>query len=158
MGDASSSQNLTGVLQAESRATPAAPDLHVSWSEDLGKGQELNLEPRLVIRYTHSTLPSQFEAQGEAQCEPASRAKVEGQEDVSSLFDSAELIDCKTFEELLLHLENDLVEGIVFDSSVSQQECRYIMGWARIFKPHVRCQRVLPAAHASNGRRSSEVA
>ena len=96
------------------------------------------LEPRLVVRYTHTNAPTQIE-----NVYPAA---------------AAEIIDCKSFEELLLHLENDLVEAIVFDGSVSVHECKYIMGWARIFKPSVRCQRVLPAEHLSKGRRSSEVA
>ena len=140
--------NPAGVSQAEPVArVPTLP---------LENSQELILEPRLIIRYTHSELSSQSETLRNVQIQSSSESK--SSVGISQAFDEAETIDCKSFEELLLHLENDMVEAIVFDSTVSQHECRYIMGWARIFKPNVRCQRVLPPVHLSKGRRSTEVA
>lgn len=44
---------------------------------------------------------------------------------------------CRSLEELLTHLECDVVESLWFDETVSPQERNYITGWARIFRPAV---------------------
>lgn len=47
---------------------------------------------------------------------------------------------CHSFEDLLLLLEVDEVDVIVFANDVGLQERSYVMRWAQIFKPSVRCR------------------
>jgi hypothetical protein len=49
------------------------------------------------------------------------------------------LILCASVDELLLLLESDAIEQIVFGPSVSLHERTYISRWARIFKPSLTC-------------------
>lgn len=49
---------------------------------------------------------------------------------------------CDNFDTLLTLLEDDCVDGIVFDRSVAQQEIQYISRWANIFKPSIRCYEI----------------
>lgn len=46
----------------------------------------------------------------------------------------------RSLEELLSLLETDAVDVIAFDDSIPEHERRYIIGWARIFKPGVVCE------------------
>lgn len=49
---------------------------------------------------------------------------------------------CSSFEQLLLLLEDDRVDSILFDKSISHHEQAYITGWAKIFRPSVVSQKL----------------
>ncbi len=57
---------------------------------------------------------------------------------VTGRFPSALL--CHNLEDLFGLLENDAVDHLVFDESITDQERKYVHGWARIFKPGVACE------------------
>lgn len=56
---------------------------------------------------------------------------------------------CSSFEQLLLLLEDDRVETILFDSTISSHERNYITGWARIFRPSLSAHK-LPMEKMAN--------
>ena len=45
------------------------------------------------------------------------------------------VVCCSNFDDLLLLLEDDKIESIWFDTSISSHEKSYVTGWARIFRP-----------------------
>jgi hypothetical protein len=47
---------------------------------------------------------------------------------------------CHSLEDLLLLLERDAIDVLVFDEGLHDQECAYVTGWARIFKPGLVCE------------------
>jgi len=49
---------------------------------------------------------------------------------------------CQSFDALLLLLEDDQVDELWFDETVSPHECSYILGWARIFRPDLSAQKL----------------
>jgi hypothetical protein len=56
---------------------------------------------------------------------------------------------CSTFEQLLLLLEDDRVEAILFDNDINHHERAYITGWSRIFRPTLTAQK-LPTEKMAN--------
>lgn len=58
--------------------------------------------------------------------------------------DETRTIHCRSFDDLLILLEEDLVETIWFDQSVKQHERAYITGWAKIFRPDLKAK-ILPS-------------
>lgn len=50
------------------------------------------------------------------------------------------LPECRSLDDLFLMLERDAVDTLVFDDALPEQERRYIVGWARIFKPGLLCE------------------
>ncbi|MEY4064337.1 MAG: hypothetical protein RIR26_545 [Pseudomonadota bacterium] len=49
---------------------------------------------------------------------------------------------CHSFDALLLLLEDDQVDELWFDETVSAHESSYILGWARIFRPDLHAQKL----------------
>jgi hypothetical protein len=49
---------------------------------------------------------------------------------------------CQNFDALLLLLEDDQVDELWFDETVSPHESSYILGWARIFRPGLTAQKL----------------
>ena len=58
------------------------------------------------------------------------------------------LSECRSLEDLLLLLERDAIDSLVFDESILEHERAHVSGWARIFKPTLTCE-----SHASFLRR-----
>lgn len=49
---------------------------------------------------------------------------------------------CQNFDALLLLLEDDQVDELWFDETISPHESTYILGWARIFRPGLTAQKL----------------
>ncbi|MBM3382459.1 MAG: hypothetical protein FJY29_08480 [Betaproteobacteria bacterium] len=62
---------------------------------------------------------------------------------------SPDTVVCFSFEQLLLLLEGDRVDAILFDATVSHHEKAYITGWARIFRPTLTAHK-LPTENVAN--------
>jgi hypothetical protein len=62
---------------------------------------------------------------------------------------TSQAVVCSTFEQLLLLLEDDRVDSILFDATISHHEKAYITGWARIFRPSLTAHK-LPTEKVAN--------
>lgn len=137
MDDASQSKTSLSPGKAFSQNTVHEP----VFAEDAEHLEE-QVGSRLVIKYAHGSHVSL--SQG-----PLTSAAAGPRDTV---------LACHTFDALLVHLEAGEVDAIDFDASVPVHERRYIIGWAKIFRPHVQCY--VDGAHcfAKAPVRSPEVA
>lgn len=91
--------------------TPPAPDLQPGEQDNFQSTELDSVIVRLHVLYSHST----------AQPDENQR----------------NMVLCNSLDDLLVHLEDDLVEAIWFDGSVSHPDRSYIAGWAKIFRPEL---------------------